>query len=243
MAMMARATPATAAPTDRLAAWMPAGMLDWSGKLTCTVFLAGCSLSCPFCHNPSLLSHADADGSWADLEDYLNAKRDWLDGVVVTGGEPTDDPGLSDMLERFAALGYKVKLDTNGTNPDTLEALLAAGLVAHVAMDVKTTLDRYDDLVSRPGTAMRIERCINLLKRSPISHEFRTTAYPGAVSLDDLTIIASTLRGGDLYAVQQFVPDTTLDPRAAAVLPFRSDALRDAAAECSAHLPTVLRGA
>ncbi|MDZ4654517.1 MAG: anaerobic ribonucleoside-triphosphate reductase activating protein [Coriobacteriia bacterium] len=232
----------TQAPTDRIAGWMPAGMLDWPGRLSATVFLAGCSLRCPFCHNPGLLSSNAACTEWSDLESYLQSKRDWLDGVVVTGGEPTDDPSLAALLEAFAELGYQVKLDTNGTNPDTLETLLTLGLVSHVALDIKTTLDRYDALVDRPGTAMRVERAITLLRRSGVSHEFRTTAYPGALAIDDFLTIASMLRGGDLYAIQQFVPDTTLDPRASAVLPFRPDALHDTAAQCNRHLPTIVRG-
>lgn len=234
---------ATDTPTARLAGWMPAGMLDWTGRLSATLFIAGCSLRCPFCHNPALISPEAADAEWHRLEPYLRTKRDWLDGVVVTGGEPTDDPSIADLLERLVGLGYRVKLDTNGTNPEVLESLLAMGLVAHVALDIKTTPDRYDTLVDRPGTAMRVERTITLLRRSGISHEFRTTAYPGALALDDFAAIASTLTGGDLYAIQQFVPDTTLDPRAGAVLPFRPDALHDVAAECARYLPTVVRGA
>jgi pyruvate formate lyase activating enzyme len=218
-------------------------MLDWPGRLSATVFLAGCSLRCPFCHNPALLSPAAADARWSGLEPYLIAKRDWLDGIVVTGGEPTDDPDIGALLERLNDLGYRVKLDTNGTNPETLETLLAMGLVAHVALDIKTTLARYDHLVDRPGTAMRVERTLNVLRRSGVSHEFRTTAYPGALAIDDLPEIASTLRGGALYAIQQFVPDTTLDPRAGAVLPFHPDALHEIAAQCARHLPTIVRGA
>ena len=236
-------TPVTQAPTDRIAGWMPAGMLDWPGRLTATVFLAGCSLRCPFCHNPSLVSADNAEASWTDLEKYLRTKRDWLDGVVITGGEPTDDPCIDVLLQRIGELGYPVKLDTNGSNPDTLENLLATGLIAHVALDIKTTLGRYDALVGRSGTAMRVERTLTLLRRSGVSHEFRTTAYPGAVTIDDLPAIAGMLRGGDLYAIQQFVPDTTLDPRAGAVLPFRPDALHAIAKHCDRYLPTIERGA
>lgn len=218
-------------------------MLDWPGRLTSTVFLSGCSLRCPFCHNPSLLGAQSEDAKWSDLESYLRAKRDWLDGVVVTGGEPTDDPCIVTLLETLANLGYEVKLDTNGTNPETLETLLAMGLVSHVALDVKTVLDRYDALVDRPGTSMRVERTITLLRRSGVSHEFRTTAYPGALEIDDFLVIAEMLRGGKLYAIQQFVPRTTLDPRAGTVVPFRPDALHDIASQCARHLPTIVRGA
>lgn len=230
-------------PSRRIAGWMPAGMLDWQGRLTTTLFLTGCSLRCPFCHNPGLLGSADRDTDWASFESYLSQKRDWLDGVVITGGEPTDDPAIGDLLERITALGYEIKLDTNGTNPDTLETLLSAGLIRHVALDIKTTAERYDTLVGRRGSSMRVRRTIDLLQASGVSHEYRTTAYPGAISIDDLPVIAETLAGGSLYAIQQFVPDRTLDPRAGTVLPFRPDALHEAAALCSRHLPTIVRGA
>ncbi len=222
---------------------MPAGMIDWPGRLTSTIFLAGCSLRCPFCHNPSLISTATADTEWSQLERYLQDKRAWLDGIVVTGGEPTDDPAIIPLLHSLIRLGYEIKLDTNGTNPDTLETLLAMGLVSYVALDIKTTFDRYDDLVGRPGSAMRVERTIALLRRCGVPHEFRTTAYPGAVAIDDLPGLAKTLGGGALYAIQQFVPDTTLDPRAGIVAPFSPDLLHDAAGRCAEHLPTIVRGA
>lgn len=218
-------------------------MLDWQGRLTTTLFLSGCSLRCPFCHNPGLIGNAEHSADWSAFEQYLVEKRDWLDGVVITGGEPTDDPGLAELLQRIASLGYEVKLDTNGTNPDTLEALLHAGLVRHVALDIKTTPERYDALVGRRGTAMRVQRTIELLRTSNVSHEYRTTAYPGALAIDDLPVIARSLDGGPLYAIQQFVPEHTLDPRAGAVLPFRPDALHEAAALCGRHLPTIVRGA
>lgn len=231
------------APTGRLAGWQPAGMLDWPGRLTTTVFISGCEFRCPFCHNPSLLASGGECGDWDALAAHLDDKRGWLDGVVITGGEPTGDPALFDLLGELKRRSVPVKLDTNGSNPQVLARAISDKMVSYVALDVKTLPERYGALTSRPGTGEAVLECIDTIISSGIAHEFRTTAYPGAVSLDDFTAIAGLVEGGDRYAIQQFNPTTTLDPRAAGVLPYRADALHAAAAACERYLPTVVRGA
>lgn len=218
-------------------------MLDWPGRLTTTVFLSGCEFRCPFCHNPSLIPAKTEPADWTALASHLGDKRGWLDGVVVTGGEPTSDPDLFALLRELGATGTPIKLDTNGSNPDILERVLEEELIAFVALDVKTLPERYEALTSSPDTGEAVLRCIELIIGSGIAHEFRTTAYPGAVALDDFTRIARLVEGGNRYAIQQFNPSTTLDPRASGVLPYRPGALHAAAAACDAFLPTVVRGA
>lgn len=230
-------------PTQRLAGWLPAGMLDWPGRLSATIFLGGCDFRCPFCHNAALISAPTEPAAWSGLAEHLEAKRGWLDGVVITGGEPTTDPDLVRTLEYFAEMHMPVKLDTNGNNPDVLETVLAAGLVSYVALDIKTAFDRYDELTGARDAGSRVSRSVELIVTSGVPHEFRTTAYPGAMMLDDLVEIARSLEGGDRYAVQQFVSETTLDPRASAVLPYRPDALVEVVERCNTYIPTVLRGA
>lgn len=232
----------TETPTRRLAGWLPAGMLDWPGRLTTTVFLGGCNFACPFCHNGQLLTEPTEPGDWDALVAHLTNKRDWIDGVVITGGEPTTDPGLRDLLESVAGLRIPVKLDTNGSNPQLVERLLADDLVAFVALDVKTIGAHYDTLTGLGGSAETVARTADMLIGSGVPHEFRTTAYPGAVALDDFAEIAHQLEGGDRYAIQQFRPENALDPRASAVLPYRREALLAAAIECESYLPTALRG-
>ncbi len=234
--------PAVATPTQRLAGWLPAGMLDWPGRLTTTIFLGGCDFRCPFCHNADLVVQPSAPADWSALVDYLAGKRDWLDGVVVTGGEPTTDPGLRGLLEVLDSLRVPVKLDTNGNHPDIVERLIADGLVSFVALDVKTTPEHYAALTGVDGAADRVVRTADLLISSGIAHEFRTTAYPGALALDDFTTIAQLLEGGDHYAIQQFRPENAMDPRASTVLPYRTEALLAAATACDTYLPTTLRG-
>jgi len=232
----------TAVPTRRLAGWLPAGMLDWPGRLSTTVFLGGCDFRCPFCHNGQLVGAPAVPADWDQLLAHLTEKRDWIDGVVITGGEPTTDPGLRDVLETMAELSVPVKLDTNGNHPDVVEEFLSDGLLAFVALDIKTVPAHYASLTGVDGVAERVARTVDLLIGSGVCHEFRTTAYPGAVALDDFAAIARQLEGGDRYAIQQFRPDNAMDPRASVVLPYRADALVTAAAVCETFLPTTVRG-
>lgn len=232
-----------AAPTARLAGWQPSGMLDWEGRLTSTVFLAGCPYRCPYCHNPALLSSYAADGSWRSFVSHLREKYRWLDGVVVTGGEPCDDPDLVALLAALGDLGVPVKLDTNGSRPDVLRHVLAEGLVAYVALDVKTIPSRYAALTGSPTAAADVEDSISAILASGVPHEFRTTAFPPAVALDDFADIAASLRGARRFAVQQFRPDVTLEPAAGRVRPYHPYDLREAVRACTVHVPTVLRGA
>jgi pyruvate formate lyase activating enzyme len=236
------AAPAHHAPTRRLVAWMPAGMLDWPGKVSATLFLSGCSLRCPYCHNASLRTPTEAPMEWDDIVAHIDAKRSWLDGVVVTGGEPTEDPDLPSLLAALAEVGVPVKLDTNGTHPDVLRHVIAEQLVSFVALDVKATPAGYGAF-ARQGSASLVAQSVETVIRSGIEHEFRTTAYPGAVRLDDFPRIARALRGGRLYAVQQFRAGHTLDPHASTVRPYTEGDLRVAATACSAFLPTIVRGA
>jgi pyruvate formate lyase activating enzyme len=218
-------------------------MLDWPGRLSATVFLGGCDFRCPFCHNEALVSVPDASADWNILLAHLEAKRHWLDGVVITGGEPTLDPGLPEMLRTFARMEIPVKLDTNGNHPDVLRSLLSEGLISYVALDIKTPFARYAALTGVAESGANVAESVEIIIDSGVAHEFRTTVYPGAVSLEDLEDIARAVEGGDRYALQQFVPTTTLDPRASAVLPFNPDALHETASSCCRYLPTTVRGA
>lgn len=230
-------------PTRRLAGWIPATMLDWPGKVASTLFLSGCAFRCPFCHNPRLLTPVSEPTDWGRFIDHVRTKRSWLDGVVVTGGEPTEDPDLPSLLSALAEEGIPVKLDTNGSHPEILRFLLAEGLVDYVALDVKTVPERYGQATGRADLAQAVGASIELIVASRVEHEFRTTVFPGAVDLDELPDIAASLLGGRLYALQQFRPSDTLDPRAAEIRPYQGGDLRSAAGRCSAYLPTIVRGA
>lgn len=230
------------APTPRLSGFIPAGMLDWPGRVSATLFLSGCSLRCPYCHNPSLQRPLPGDVDWQAVLDHLRAKRSWLDGVVVTGGEPTEDPDLPSLLAALADEGMPVKLDTNGSRPDVLRALIAEDLIEYVALDVKANTSCYAAATGREGIAEAVEESIEILASRNVAHEFRTTVYPAAVALDDLPGIAARLRGGTLYALQQFKPAPSAAHAARATKPYEPNDLHHAARLCSVYLPTIVRG-
>lgn len=231
-----------ACPSARIVGYIPTGMLDWPGKIASTVFLAGCPLRCPYCHNPDLLHARSQPASWQSLLAHLSVRRGWIDGVVVTGGEPTADPDLVTLLEELAARGVPVKMDTNGTSPAVLRKVLSDGLVRYVALDIKTLPERYG-AVGADGAGEAVLESIRVLLESGVAHEFRTTVYPPLVALDELPLLAQLVRGGERYVLQQFRPARTLDPAAGTVRPYNPGLLADSATACSAYLPTTVRGA
>ena len=152
-------------------------LLDYPGKVACTVFLPACNFRCPFCHNSELL-----DGTCQPVMDsealvaFLKARKGLLDGVCITGGEPTLQKELRSLLEQIKAMGYRVKLDTNGYRPEVLKELVLAGLVDYVAMDVKNDPGRYAETAGLPGLALdRIEESLRFLLSGQVDYELRTT--------------------------------------------------------------------
>ena len=151
-------------------------LLDYPGKVACTVFLPGCNYRCPFCHNGGLLEQAPEALPPEELLTFLEKRRGLLDGVCITGGEPTLQPDLPQLLENIKALGYCVKLDTNGSNPAMLAQLLEKGLLDYVAMDVKNSPERYGETVGIPGMPLeKTEQSLRLLLSGPTDYELRTT--------------------------------------------------------------------
>ncbi len=228
----------------RIAGWMPSGLLDWPGRMAATVFISGCNLRCPFCHNPDLVVVSGGQDAHDALFEHLRSRKDWIDGVVVTGGEPTTDPSLFSLLDEFATLCLPVKLDTNGTDPETLATLIESGLIASVALDVKASPERYPEATGRTDDVWpAVHESIRVILGSGIHHEFRTTVCPSVVSAADLVEIAEAIEGGDRYVLQQFRPERTLSLEVKDVEPFSPDLLSTAAEKCSRYIPTTVRGA
>ncbi len=171
-------------------------LLDYPEKVACTVFLQGCNFRCPFCHNSGLL---DGAGEQAMPEDtllaFLKKRVGLLDGVCITGGEPTLQPGLPALLEKIKALGYPVKLDTNGSRPQVLKALVKAGLVDYVAMDIKNSPARYGETAGVPKMNLSpIEESARFLLTGNVPFEFRTTVTEELHSEADFTHIGVWLQ-------------------------------------------------
>jgi pyruvate formate lyase activating enzyme len=209
--------------------FVEASFCDWDGRISAVAFLPGCNLRCPFCQNGELLTAPDRLRSvdFCTLSDYLVKNKDWIDGVVVTGGEPTIWEDLPDLLGRLKALAMPVKLDTNGTRPRVLEALIARGLVDYVAMDVKAPLDeRYRAATGGDVDLDGIRESIRtILACSALKdcHEFRTTLVPGIVGEEETVLIAKAIAGASRYALQQFVPQHSLDTDLRGAVPYTDD--------------------
>ena len=182
-------------------------LLDYPGHTACTVFTAWCPWRCPFCHNASLVLRPESQPV-IDQEEFftfLHKRRGLLDGVAVTGGEPTVQKDLPAFLVRVKEAGFAVKLDTNGTNPAMLRQILEAGLVDYVAMDIKAGRDNYSAVTGtlRPGLAA-VEESAELLRRSGVDHEFRTTVVKELHTDADFRDIGRWLRGEEKYFLQAF---------------------------------------
>jgi pyruvate formate lyase activating enzyme len=153
-------------------------LIDYPDKICCVVFLAGCNFHCPYCHNPDLARGMtdDAANIPADqIPSFLDSRRSLLDAVVISGGEPTLQPGLAMLCEKIKQLGYAVKLDTNGSRPRILQKLLGAGLIDYVAMDIKTDPAHYSPLIQTKGHPDRILESIRIIMDTAPAYEFRTT--------------------------------------------------------------------
>jgi pyruvate formate lyase activating enzyme len=189
-------------------------LIDFPDCVSAVVFLQGCNFRCPFCHNPELVLAArfQKPVEEADFFAFLGRRRGQLDGVVISGGEPTVHADLPDFIRRIRALGFKVKLDTNGSNPAMLRALYAEKLLDFVAMDVKGDPDRYPDYCGAKISGAGLRESIALIRNASVSYEFRTTAVPGQHDLAALKAIAETIRGARHYAIQAFRPDLCLNP-------------------------------
>lgn len=161
----------------RIAGLQKMTLLDYPDRVACTVFLQGCNFCCPFCHNSQLLTGPGPEGLTRDeLLDFLKKRRGLLDGVCITGGEPTLQKDLPDLLEEIKALGYAVKLDTNGSRPEMLKELAERGLIDHVAMDVKNSPDRYGETVGLTDLSLQpVEESLRFLAGGGVDYELRTT--------------------------------------------------------------------
>jgi len=181
-------------------------MVDYDGYISCTVFTRGCNFLCPFCHNSSLVTGEAAEIDIEEVFDYLTKRKGLVDAVCITGGEPTMQRGLKEFILRVRDLGYRVKMDTNGTNPALLKELLEEKLLDYVAMDVKTDFEHYEDVtgVSNPALLERVKESVAIIKAIAPDYEFRTTAIAEYHSAENYGLIAEIVRGAKRFFVQKF---------------------------------------
>ena len=188
-------------------------LLDYPGKVACTVFLSGCNLRCPYCHNPGLVlpDQINAPGMpEADVVSFLEQRKGRLDGVCITGGEPTLQPELPEFLEKLRDFGYAIKLDTNGTNPGMLKGLLHDGLLDYVAMDIKNSPRRYAETCGGVDILSMVQGSVLLLQDSLTDYEFRTTVCKPLHTEKEMDEIGRWLKGAKRYFLQPFVDSGSL---------------------------------
>ena len=187
-------------------------LLDWPGRTACTVFLSGCDFRCPFCHNSELVEGpAPSAVPETELLAFLQKRRGILDGVCVTGGEPLLRPGLGGLLEKIKALGYPVKLDTNGSHPEQLRALTEQGLVDYVAMDVKNCPERYAETAGVQDLPLeKIQATLDFLFSGAVDYELRTTVVRQFHDEAAIKSLAKWIRGAKRYYLQAFIDRDTV---------------------------------
>jgi len=208
-------------------------LVDWDGMVAITLYVSGCNFRCPYCHNAGLVLVPDQYETIPVREviDYVKEHNDFLDGAVITGGEPCFHRELPELAELLRSAGVRVKLDTNGSFPDMLESLIKRDLIDYVAMDVKAPLDfeSYSRSagVSDPRAVDRVRDSVDLLLEGRIDYEFRTTVVPALHRATDLSRIAEQIRGARRFVIQNYVARDTLNPDFLEEPPYSSERLRE----------------
>ncbi|MFA5994468.1 MAG: anaerobic ribonucleoside-triphosphate reductase activating protein [Parcubacteria group bacterium] len=190
-------------------------LIDYPGCIATTVFTVGCNFRCPFCHNPELvdLRLERDDRSAQEFFDFLARRVGKLDGVCITGGEPTLQPDIVEFIRKIKAMGFAVKLDSNGTNPTVLQKLIDEKLIDYIAMDIKSQPEKYDAVTGVVGDIVRIKKSVALIMVSGLPYEFRTTVVPGLHEEGDFVVIAQWLKGATTYYLQEYREEQKiLDP-------------------------------
>ena len=188
--------------------WEKLSLLDYDNRISCTLFTAGCNFRCPFCHNgPLVLDPSKAPKiPWDDIMEYLKKRKNVLDAVCVSGGEPTLMPDLLDKLSDIKSLGYLIKLDTNGTRPEVVEIAAHQGLVDYVAMDIKDSFEKYPAITGTLNLDLdAIQKTIHFLMSGEVDYEFRTTLIAEYHTEKDMEEIGSYLQGAKRHFLQRYI--------------------------------------
>ena len=206
-------------------------LIDFPGKPAATVFLIGCNFHCPFCQNPELVDPEKSKKqpviSQREFFKFLDSRKDFLEGVCITGGEPTIHKDLFNFIKKIKQKGFLVKLDTNGSNPEMLEELLDNKLLDFVAMDIKSSPFNYNKTTGKKIDLAKIKKSIELIKNKGIDYEFRITVVPNLVKKKDIEEIAKWLKGIKKFALQQFQNQKVLNPSFEKIKPYSDKIFKD----------------
>lgn len=186
-------------------------LIDYPEKISAIVFTQGCNFKCGYCHNPVLLKKSKDDSvSTESFFDFLKKRQGKIDGVVVTGGEPTLQIDLKLFIQKIKELGFLVKLDTNGSNPEIIEDLVQNKLIDYIAMDIKAPFYKYQEITNSKINIVKIKKSISLVMQSGIDYEFRTTILKSQLSFQDFEEIAKMIAGAKKYYLQKFEVKTEI---------------------------------
>jgi pyruvate formate lyase activating enzyme len=200
-------------------------LIDYPGQLSAVVFTQGCNFRCGFCHNPDLIPNVgEREVSEIEFFEFLEQRRAVLEGVVITGGEPTIQSDLMQFISRIRDHRLKIKLDTNGSNPEILKRLIESNLLDYIAMDIKGPYEKYNE-IARFGDKKNIEESIRIIMESGLPYEFRTTVIPKYHAIEDFEKMGEMIRGADRYVIQGFRDDITFDKSLQGEKKFNNDEL------------------
>ena len=206
-------------------------LIDYPSRVACTVFLLGCNFRCPFCYSAELVLPEKIKNqpeiSEKEFFDFLKQRKEFLQGVVLCGGEPTLNKDLSEFTDKIKKMGYLVKLDTNGSNPEMLKKLIDKKLIDYVAMDIKAPREKYALATGNRADLEKIQKSIDILKKREIDYEFRTTVIPAFHKKEDIIEIARWISPAKRYYLQNFKPEKTIDPKFENVEPYPEEFLLD----------------
>ncbi len=214
-------------------------LIDYPGKLACTVFLIGCNFRCPWCYSGELVLPEKIKKqpkiSEKELFDFLEERKGLLEGCVLCGGEPTTNKDLPELCKKIKELGYLIKLDTNGSNPQMIKKLIREKLIDYIAMDVKLPKEKYPEIFKGKVKVEDIEKSIKILKEEKIDSEFRTTVVPTVLKKEDIFKIAKWISPAKKYYLQNFRAEKTIDPKFERVKPYPKEYLLEIQKEISPY--------
>ena len=190
-------------------------LIDYPGKLACTIFISGCNFRCPWCYSSELVVPEKIEEltgiNKKEVFAFLEKRKGKIEGIVLCGGEPTVDPDVVQFVEEIKEKSFSVKLDTNGSRPEVIQELLEKGLLDYIAMDIKAPLERYQEVVGVAVDTNKIKESIEIIKNCGIDYEFRTTIIPGVHQKKDVEKMGKMIEGGERYFLQNFLPEKTID--------------------------------